>query len=90
MGLYIFEYIWIDGYNNIRSKNKIVELKVDIDDLQYKDNYKIVDRWKELSEKVGFKFEHTVKMMLNVRPGVGNNRQHNALKYEGIYIFTKK
>ena len=54
-----------------------------------KENYKIVDRWKELSEKVGFKFEHTVKMMLNVRPGQGNNRQQNALKHEGIYVFKK-
>lgn len=55
-----------------------------------KENFQIVERWKELSEKVGFKFEHTVKMMLNVRPGVGNNRQDNHLKYEGIYVFSKK
>jgi hypothetical protein len=55
-----------------------------------KENFQIVERWKELSEKVGFKFEHTVKMMLNVRPGQGNNRQQNALKFEGIYIFSKK
>ena len=49
MGLYIFEYIWIDGYNNIRSKNRVVELKVYIDDLHYKDNYKkllkYIDSW---------------------------------------------
>jgi hypothetical protein len=55
-----------------------------------KENFQIVDRWKDLSEKVGFKYEHTVKMMLNVRPGQGNNRQQNALKFEGIYIFSKK
>jgi hypothetical protein len=55
-----------------------------------KENFQIVDRWTELSEKCGFKFEHTVKMMLNVRPGQGNNRKTNALKYEGIYVFSKK
>jgi len=55
-----------------------------------KENFQIVDRWTQLSEKVGFKFEHTVKMMLNVRPGQGNNRQQNALKFEGIYVFSKK
>ena len=55
-----------------------------------KENFQIVERWKELSEKVGFRYEHTVKMMLNVRPGQGNNRQQNALKFEGIYVFSKK
>lgn len=62
----------------------IADYKVD------KEKYQIVDEWKKLSEKVGFRFEHTVKMMLNVRPGQGNNRKENALKYEGIYIFSKK
>lgn len=55
-----------------------------------KENFQIVDKWKELSEKVGFRFEHTVRMMLNVRPGQGNNRQQNALKFEGIYVFSKR
>jgi hypothetical protein len=55
-----------------------------------KESFQIVDRWKELSEKVGFNYEHTVKMMLNVRPGVGNNRQVNSLKFEGIYVFSKR
>lgn len=55
-----------------------------------KEQFEIVDRWKTLSEKVGFKFENTVKMMLNVRPGQGNNKKVNGFKYEGIYIFRKK
>lgn len=64
---------------------------VNIADYKFdKENYQIVERWKELSEKVGFKYDQTVKMLLNVRPGQGNNRQTNAIKYEGIYIFTKK
>lgn len=62
----------------------IADYKID------KENYKIVDQWRNLSEKVGFRFEHTVKMMLNVRPGQGNNRKETPLKYEGIYIFSKK
>lgn len=64
---------------------------VNIADYKFsKENFKIVDRWKSLSEKCGFKFEHTVQMMLNVRPGQGNNRKINPLKFEGIYIFSKK
>lgn len=55
-----------------------------------KEQFEIVERWKQLSEKVGFTFEKTVKMMLNVRPGQGNNKKANGFKYEGIYIFRKK
>jgi len=50
---------------------------------------KIVDTWIELSEKCGFKHVETINMMLNVRPGVGNNKQENGYKSEGIYIFKK-
>jgi hypothetical protein len=28
-------------------------------------------------------------MMLNVRPGVGNNKAQNGYKSEGVYIFRK-
>jgi hypothetical protein len=55
-----------------------------------KEQFEIVERWKQLSEKVGFKFEKTIKMMLNVRPGQGNNKKTNGFKYEGIYVFQKK
>lgn len=54
-----------------------------------KDQFKIVDQWKELSKKAGFEYQHTVQMMLNVRPGVGNGKKENGFKYEGIYIFKK-
>lgn len=64
---------------------------VNIADYKFdKENFEIVERWKNLSEKCGFKFEHNVQMMLNVRPGQGNNRQQNPTKFEGIYIFSKK
>jgi hypothetical protein len=55
-----------------------------------KEQFEIVEQWKQLSEKVGFKYQETVDMMLNVRPGVGNNKLEKAYKSEGIYIFQKK
>jgi len=55
-----------------------------------KEKFEIVERWKQLSEKVGFQYQSTIKMMLNVRPGQGNNKKQNGFKYEGIYVFTKK
>lgn len=61
----------------------IADYKVD------KTEFKIVDRWKELSEKNGFKFVEQIDMLLNVRPGHGNNKLQNAYKSEGIYIFKK-
>jgi hypothetical protein len=50
---------------------------------------KIVDTWLELSKKLGFEHLETVDMLLNVRPGVGNNKTQNGYKSEGIYIFKK-
>jgi hypothetical protein len=55
-----------------------------------KEPFAIVERWKELSEKVGFEYHEKINMMLNVRPGVGNNKQENGYKSEGIYIFRKR
>lgn len=61
----------------------IADYKVD------KTEFKIVDRWKTISEKIGFKYIEQVDMLLNVRPGQGNNKLQNAYKSEGIYIFKK-
>lgn len=55
-----------------------------------KEQFSIVDRWRQLSEKCGFDYQETIDMMLNVRPGVGNNKLERAYKSEGIYIFRKK
>jgi hypothetical protein len=55
-----------------------------------KEQFEIVDRWKEISKQVGFEYQETVNMLLTTRPGVGNNRAEQATKSEGIYIFTKK
>lgn len=54
-----------------------------------KEEFKIVDRWKDISEKNGFKYIEQIDMLLNVRPGVGNNKLENAYKSEGIYLFKK-
>jgi hypothetical protein len=54
-----------------------------------KEQFAIVDLWKEISKKVGFEYVETVDMILNVRPGVGNNKLEKAYKSEGIYIFRK-
>ena len=54
-----------------------------------KEQFKIVERWIELSEKCGFKHTETLKMLLTTRPGVGNNRSENSTKFEGIFVFKK-
>jgi hypothetical protein len=55
-----------------------------------KESFAIVDQWKVLSEKIGFRYVEQINMMLNVRPGVGNGKLDKAYKSEGIYIFQKK
>jgi len=51
--------------------------------------YKVVDRWRETAEKIGFKYQRTIRMILNTRPGVGNNKVEGREKFEGVYVFTK-
>lgn len=55
-----------------------------------KEEFKVVDRWISTAKKLGFKYQKTVKMMLNTRPGVGNDKTAGREKYEGIYVFTKE
>ena len=52
-------------------------------------SFEIEQRWKELSTKLNFKYERDIKMMLNVRPGNGNNKLQNGHKHELIYVFRK-
>ena len=51
--------------------------------------YKVVDRWIETAERIGFTHSETIKMMLNTRPGVGNDKLAGREKFEGVYVFTK-
>lgn len=55
-----------------------------------KEQFEIVERWKSLSLSMGFTYVETIDMILNVRPGVGNNKLEKAYKSEGIYVFKKK
>jgi len=41
------------------------------------------------AESLGFKHKQTIKMMLNTRPGVGNDKTKGREKFEGVYVFTK-
>ena len=54
-----------------------------------KKEYKVVDDWINISHGVGFKHVSTIKMMLNTRPGVGNQKLAGREKWEGVYVFSK-
>jgi len=54
-----------------------------------KEEFNIVNRWKEVSKQNGFRYVEQIDMLLNVRPGQGNNKLKNAYKSEGIYVFKK-
>jgi hypothetical protein len=55
-----------------------------------REEFKILDRWIELSKKMNFEYQETVQMMLNTRPGVGNGKMDKVQKFEGVYIFKRK
>ena len=55
-----------------------------------REEFKILDRWIELSKKMNFEYQETVQMMLNTRPGVGNGKMDRVQKSEGVYIFKRK
>jgi len=54
-----------------------------------KEPYEVTDRWIQTAEKIGFKHTGIIKMMLNTRPGVGNDRKQGREKWEGVYVFRK-
>ena len=88
---------WFSGYaeptieNIYKSLNKDGIFATNIADYKTygKKEYKVVDDWITLSERIGFKHIGTIKMMLNTRPGVGNNKLAGREKYEGVYVFKK-
>jgi hypothetical protein len=55
-----------------------------------REEFRILDRWIELSKKMNFEYQETVQMMLNTRPGVGNGKMDKVQKFEGVYIFKRK
>ena len=89
---------WFSGYveptmeNIHRSLNKQGLFATNIADYKSydrKEPYEVCDRWIQTAEKVGFRFNGMIKMMLNTRPGVGNDKLEGREKYEGVYVFTK-
>ena len=88
---------WFDGYAEPTIKNIYKGLNNDgifatnIADYKSYGNkeYEVVERWIATAEKLGFKHVETVKMMLNTRPGVGNNKTEGREKFEGVYVFKK-
>jgi len=88
---------WFDGYvvptmSNIhKGLNSDGVFATNIADYKSYGNkeYKVVDRWIATAEKLGFKHSRTIKMMLNTRPGVGNDKTKGREKWEGVYVFTK-
>ena len=89
---------WFDGYVAPTMKNIIGSLEDDglfatnIADYKIGSNkeFKVVDRWIETAEKIGFKHTTMIKMMLNTRPGVGNDKTAGREKFEGVYVFKKR
>jgi SAM-dependent methyltransferase len=88
---------WFEGYvaptmqNIHRGLNPDGVFATNIADYKVggKTEFKVCERWIELAEKLGFKYKQTIRMMLNTRPGVGNNKVAGREKWEGVYVFTK-
>jgi len=87
---------WFEGYaistmeNIYKGLNKDGIFATNIADYKVgKAEYNVVEKWKDLAQKVGFKYEKTLKMILNTRPGVGNGKQEKREKWEGVYVFRK-
>ncbi len=88
---------WFEGYvaptmeNIKRGLNNDGIFATNIADYKSYGNkeYQVVERWIETAQKVGFKYDGMIKMMLNTRPGVGNDKLAGREKYEGVYIFKK-
>ena len=88
---------WFEGYVVPTMKNIHKGLNTDgvfatnIADYKSYGNkeFKVVDRWISTAESLGFKHKQTIKMMLNTRPGVGNDKVAGREKFEGVYVLTK-
>ena len=89
---------WFEGYakptmeNIHRGLNSDGIFATNIADYKSYGNkeFDVVEDWIALAEKVGFKHTSTIKMMLNTRPGVGNDKLAGREKWEGVYVFKKK
>jgi SAM-dependent methyltransferase len=87
---------WVDGYvaptmrNIFNGLNSGGVFATNIADYKTgKERFPVVDRWIDTASKLGFTHTGTIKMMLNTRPGVGNDKTAGREKFEGIYVFNK-
>ncbi len=89
---------WFDGYvaptmeNIHRGLNREGIFATNIADYKSydrKEPYEVTQRWIKNAERIGFEHVETIKMMLNTRPGVGNDRKQGREKWEGVYVFRK-
>jgi len=89
---------WFEGYVVPTIKNVISGLNpegifaTNIADYKSYGNkeYFVVDRWIQTAEALGLRHTDTIKMMLNTRPGVGNDKLEGREKWEGVYVFKRK
>ena len=89
---------WFDGYvvptmtnihNGLNNDGVFATNIADYKTYGQKEPVEVCERWIETAEKIGFKHTGTIKMMLNTRPGVGNDKLAGREKFEGVYVFTK-
>ena len=89
---------WFSGYaeptikNIYKGLNKDGIFATNIADYKtygQKEPVEVVQTWISNAERIGFKHVKTIKMMLNTRPGVGNNKTEGREKFEGVYVFQK-
>jgi SAM-dependent methyltransferase len=89
---------WFDGYvtptiqriyNGLNREGLFATNIADYKTYGQKEPIEVVERWIEVSERIGLKHVSTIKMMLNTRPGVGNQKLAGREKFEGVYVFKK-
>ena len=89
---------WFSGYaeptikNIYKGLNKDGIFATNIADYKtygQKEPVEVVQTWISNAERIGFKHVKTINMMLNTRPGLGNNKTEGREKFEGVYVFQK-
>ena len=89
---------WFDGYvtptieriyRGLNREGLFATNLADYKTYGQKEPVEVVERWIEVSERIGLKHVSTIKMMLNTRPGVGNQKLAGREKFEGVYVFKK-
>ncbi len=89
---------WFEGYviptmeniyNGLNGQGIFATNIADYKSYDRKEPYEVVDDWIHNATRIGFKYVSTIKMMLNTRPGVGNQKLEGRKKWEGVYVFQK-